>query len=49
MLGKVVGEIFFTFAPVNLELLLGNTILYPVETHIDGFRASLLDGVVGDA
>ena len=49
MLRKVVGEIFFTFAPVDLELLLGNSILYPVETHVDSLGSALLDGIVGNA
>jgi hypothetical protein len=34
---KLVGEIVSAFAPKNNELALFDVIVYPIETHVDGF------------
>lgn len=49
MLGEVVTEVVKATAPVNVELALVDAIFYPVKSHVDGFGATLLDGVVDDA
>ena len=36
MLGKVVSKVGRAFIPIDEELLLVDTILYPKEAHIDG-------------
>ena len=41
VLGKVVGTICLTFAPVNLKLALANAIVYPVKMHLGRFRPFL--------
>ena len=43
MLGEVIGEIVGTFSPMNMDLTLVNSILNPVETHVNGFGSSLFD------
>ena len=49
MLGKIIGEVIGAFFPVNSELILADAIADPIESHVDGFGAALLDGVVNDA
>ena len=49
MLGEVIGVVESPFFPVNVELALPDAVPDPIEAHIDGFGATLLDGVVGDA
>jgi hypothetical protein len=47
MLGEIVGQIREAGSPVNNKLFLFDAVLNPVETHVNGFRTSLLDGFVG--
>jgi hypothetical protein len=49
MLGKIIGAIFDAFFPVHDELAEFDPVANPIETHVDGFRASLPDGIVDDA
>ncbi len=49
VLGEVVGQIVGATAPVDEELALGDVVFDPVEAHVDGFGAALLDSVVDDA
>ena len=49
MLGEVVSPIVTSFLPVDNEMALTNAISNPVEVHVDGLRAELLDCVIGDA
>ena len=48
MLGEVVRKIVRAASPVYVELALLDSVLDPVESHVDGLGAALLDGVVGD-
>ncbi len=47
---KVVGNVEFSANVRDNELTLSNTntIAHPMETHVDGFGAFLLNGVCGD-
>ena len=47
MFGEIVCVIEVSRCPIHVELVLLDTIAYPIETHIDGAGASLGDGVVG--
>ncbi len=47
--GEIVGEIGFSGCPENLEVSLFDAITYPVESHVDGPGALLVDGIVGDS
>ena len=49
VLGKELGTIGLSYAPVDLELALANAIAYSVETHVNRFRAFLLDSIGHDA
>jgi hypothetical protein len=49
MLGEVVCLVSFSRFPVDNELALLNAVTDPVESHIHGTRAALLNGVVGYA
>ena len=49
VLGEIVGEVGAATFPENDELALGNSILEPVELHVDCFGADLFDTFVGDA
>ena len=49
MFGEVVGEIVGTFCPINFKLALINSILNPIESHVDGLGASLFDLLVSEA
>ena len=49
VLGKVVAHVSGTFLPVDAEVALVDTVPDPVETHVDCFRAALLDCVIGDS
>jgi hypothetical protein len=49
MLGEIVGQIREAGLPVNNKLFLLDAVFNPVETHVNGFRTSLLDGFVGNA
>ena len=44
--GMVVAKILGSGAPVDNELALPDAVFEPIEAHVDGFRALLLDGVV---
>ena len=48
MLGEIIGLVDAAFAPINEKLSLSNAIANPIEAHVDGFGASLLDGIVSD-
>ena len=48
MFCEVIGKVLGAFAPIDLELFLLDSVLNPVETHINGFGAALFDGFVGD-
>ncbi len=43
---EVVGEVVGSFAPVDMIVALGGTVFDPVETHVNGFGAFLLNCVV---
>ena len=47
--GNIIGKVGFSGFPMDIELALSYTVPDPVETHVDGAGAVLLDGVVGDA
>ena len=47
--GEVVGEIVGTFRPINIKLALVNSILNPIESHVDGLGESLFDLLVSEA
>lgn len=47
--GEEIGEVVCSFPPLDEEVPLAYSVADPVEPHVDGFAASLLDGVVGDA
>jgi len=49
MLGEVVSEVVPAFAPMDHVLVLGDAGLDPIKTHVHGFGAALLDGVIDDA
>ena len=49
MFGEVISQIVRTMAPMNDEIALGDEIMHPVKTHIHGFGATLLDGIIGNA
>lgn len=49
VLGEIIGKIVTAFLPVDSELALADAIADPVEAHVDGFGAALLDSVVDDA
>ena len=47
MFGEVICEIEVSRCPIHMELVLVDTIAYPIEMHVDGVGASLGDHVVG--
>ena len=49
MFGEIVGAVRVAFAPINLKLALADAVADPIETHVDGFGAFLLDSVSGNA
>ena len=49
MFGKVVGEITFSPAPKDLELVLSHSVSHPVKAHVDGFGALLFYRVIDNA
>ena len=48
MLGKVVAFIHRTRFPKDVELLLANRIVYPIEAHVNGLGVFLFDRVLGE-
>ena len=50
MFGEVVGFIVvFAPAPIDVKLALLHTVLDPIETHVNGFGASLFDSIIGNS
>lgn len=49
MLGDVVGKIDCSRLPIDLELVLFYPVAKPIESHVNGFGALLLDSVIDDA
>jgi len=49
MLGEIVGKAIGAAVPMDNVLALGNAVLDPVEMHVHGTGAALLDSVVEDA
>ena len=49
LFGVVICEIIRAFSPVDEEVTLAHAVSYPIKTHVHGFGAALLHGVVGDA
>ena len=47
MLCVIVGNIVYAWFPVYKELAAAGTVVDPGETHVNGFRALLFDGVIG--
>jgi hypothetical protein len=45
---EIIDEVVGTFAPVDVELLLGYSVLEPVKMHIHRFRATLFYVLVGN-
>ena len=46
MLGEVVSQVDSSRCPVDVELVLFNAVVEPVEAHVDGFGSVLPDGGV---
>ena len=49
MLGKIVGGIVGAAPPINEKFALFDSVLDPIEAHVEGARAALFDGLVGNA
>lgn len=49
MLGEIIGEVVLTLRPGDYEVALSNAITDPVEMHVHGLGALLLDSVIGKA
>jgi hypothetical protein len=49
MFGEIVSQIISSLAPVDSKLVLCNSVPDPVETHVNGFGATLLDSSIGNA
>jgi hypothetical protein len=49
VLGEIIGKVFWAGSPVDDELSLLYTVFDPVETHVDGFGATLANAIIGDA
>jgi hypothetical protein len=47
--GEVVSDVEIGTNVRHKKLALSNAVVNPMKAHIDGFGASLLDGIVGDA
>ena len=43
VLGRVVGQIVFTWLPEDVKFSLSSSVLEPIESHADGFGILLLD------
>ena len=48
MIGLVISEVVFYFAPKNVKLDLGFTVLEPVKAHVYGFLLFLLECTFGE-
>ena len=49
MFGEIIRLVEDSFFPIDVELLLADSVTDPVKTHVDSFGAFLFDSVVGDA
>jgi hypothetical protein len=49
VLREVIGKVGFAGLPMDAEVALADTVAYPIETHVDCFRAALFDGIIDDA
>ena len=49
MFSMIVGKVSFSWAPVDNEVALASSVLYPIETHVHCFGAFLADGGVDNA
>ena len=49
VLGEIICQILFSLAPVDDELVLIYSVLYPVEYHFDCLRPLMRNGPVGNA
>ena len=49
VLAGVVGTIVLARFPINMKLALLNTVLDPVESHVNGLRAALFDAIGSQA
>ena len=45
MLGKIICKIVEAFFPMDDELPEADTVANPIEAHVDGFGAFLLEGI----
>jgi hypothetical protein len=48
MFGEVIGTIGLTFAPIDFELALANSITDPTVAYVNDFGSFLFDSVIGD-
>ncbi len=48
MFSEIIGFVELTFLPNDMKLVLANTVMGPIESHIDCFGSFLLDCIVGD-
>ncbi len=49
MIGEVICKIGVAGLPIDMQLFLFDSVLYPVESHVHGAGSALLDGVVDNA
>jgi hypothetical protein len=49
VLCEVIGKVGFAGLPMDAEVALADTVAYPIETHVDCFRAALFDGIIDNA
>jgi hypothetical protein len=49
MFGEIIGKVVAAASPVNVEVALFDSVLDPIESHVDGFGSSLFDGAIGNA
>ena len=48
VLCKVVGEVGFAWGPIDIELVLFDTVAQPVKSHVDCFGLVLFDSAISD-
>jgi hypothetical protein len=49
MFGEIIGKYGTAGLPVHTEIALMDTVMHPIEVHVDGFGAALFDCVVDDS
>ena len=49
MFREVISLVENAFFPIDEELFLADAVAGPIKSHVDGFGAFLLNGVIGDA